>query len=122
MDFKDILFSKADSVIQGKDYNRVSYEMREKGNERLIFYEVILPEDKGWEYLRDKIYPEFIRFLKMKKIDPEAAPGTIVSLFYRDRCYLIKGSEFLKAFMEMEGLNSSAFHFRVLRWLSDLDI
>ncbi len=119
MDFHEVIFSKAFARVHGKDYNRFSYELRESRDYRYkIFYEIVLDENTKWEDVRDRIFPLWIRFLKNKSINPEEATGVVVSLFYRDHFYLLEGKAFIKAFCEMEGLNSSSFHFRVLKWLS----
>ncbi len=114
--FKEAIFSKAFSVIQGTDYNRVAQEMRE--DDFALFYEVVLPEDKNWEYLRDRIYPSLTRYLKYKSMDPESGSGLVLSIFHGELCYLIEGPSFFEAFREVEGLDRTAFHFRVLGWLS----
>jgi hypothetical protein len=115
-DFKEAIFSKAFSVIQGTDYNRIAEEMRE--DDFALFYEVVLPEDKSWEYLRDRIYPSLARYLKYKSMDPESGSGLVVSVFHAELCYLIEGPSFFEAFQEVEGIDRAAFHFRVLGWLS----
>jgi hypothetical protein len=115
-DFKKAIFSKAFSVIQGTDYNRVAQEMRE--DDFSLFYEVVLPEDKRWDYLKDRIYPSLARYLKYKSMDPESGSGLVVSVFHGALCYLIEGPSFLDAFQEVEGLDRVAFHFRVVGWLS----
>ena len=78
--FKETIFSKAFSVIQGTDYNRVAQEMRE--DDFALFYEVVLPEDQSWEDFRDQIYPSLARYLKYKSMDPESGNGLIVSIFH----------------------------------------
>lgn len=119
MDFREVIFSKAFAKVPGMDYNRFSYELRESGDERYkVFYEIVLDENTVWEDLRDKIYPQWARFLKNKSINPEEAKGVVVTVFYKDYFYMIEGRDFIKAFCEMEGLSPSAFHFRVLRWLT----
>ncbi len=118
-DYRDVLFSKAFQVVPGLDYNRVSYEIREKAGDPFLIYEVLIEENRPWEYLRDDVYPRLVKYLREKGLDPSSGEGFIVSLFFKDRVYLIAGRDFFKAFCEMEGLNTSAFHFRVLRWLSE---
>ncbi len=114
-----LLLAKAFRIVPGRDYNAVAYELREKNRDSLFqLYEVILQENEAWECLRDRIYPFFIRYLKYKSIDPSTAKGVIVSLFYKDQFYLIEGPEFIKAFCEIEGLNSAGFLLRVKRWLA----
>lgn len=118
-DFRDIFFSKAFKKVPGIDYNRISYELREGKREPFIIYEVVLKENDTWEYVRDNVYPRLARYLKQKGIDPSLGEGFIVALFFKEYVYLISGIDFVKTFCEMEGLNFSAFHFRVLRWLSE---
>jgi len=118
-DYKEILFSKAFKIVPGLDYNRFSYELREKSNGSFIIYEVVMKENESWESLRDRIFPKLVRYLKEKGINPSSGEGFIISLFFKDHVYIINGIDFFKTFCEIEGLNFSAFHFRVLRWLSE---
>lgn len=119
LDYKDLLLTKAFQVVPGIEYNRVAFELREKESASLLIYEVILDKDKPWEFLRDKIYPNLVKYLKEKGRNPSSGEALIISLFLRDFVYLIKGSDFFKVFCELEGLNENAFHFRVLRWLAN---
>jgi hypothetical protein len=114
--FKQVILSKAFSVIQGTDYNRVAQEMRE--DDFALFYEVVLPDHQTWADLKDRIYPSLARYLKYKSMDPESGSGLVVSVFHGERCYLIEAPSFFEAFRELEGLDRAAFHFRVVRWLS----
>ena len=116
-EYRHLLFSKAFSVVPGLQYNEVSQRLRESQN--LFFYEVILTPDTPWESLRDRVYPALARFLKYKSLDPEMGRGVVVSLFFQERFYLLEGSEFMKGYMEMEGLDPEAFHSRVRDWLAD---
>lgn len=118
-DFKEILLSKAFRVVPGIEYNRISYELRGKEGNGSLLYEVVIQENDPWDHLRDRVYPNLAKYLKDKGIDPTSGEGLIVSLFFKDHVYLIKGSDFFRVFCDMEGLNPSAFHFRVLRWLSN---
>jgi hypothetical protein len=119
LDYQHTFLSKAFEVVTGRDYNRVSYALREKRQRnRPLFYEIVLREDQPWEYLRDQVYPSFIRYLKYKGMDPASGGGLIVSLFLRDQFYLIEAPEFLKVFCEIEGIDAVTFHRRVLKWLS----
>ena len=47
----------------------------------------------------------------------DAARGVVVAAFLGDRCHLIDGERFYDVLCEMEGLDASALHFRVLQWL-----
>jgi hypothetical protein len=114
--FTEAIFSRAFSVIEGIDYNRVAQQMRE--DDFVLFYEVVLTEEKRWEYLRDRIYPSLARYLKYKSMDPESGSGLIVSVFHGELCYLIEAPSFFEAFREVEGLDRAAFRLRVAGWLS----
>ena len=116
--YLDVLFGKASHTIAGPEYNRYRDSFVDPTGRVTLFYEVSLLPDRPWTYLRDEIYPAFARFLRSKSLDPETGDGVIVALFHGMSCYLIEGRRFLQAFREIEGLASSAFHFRVLAWLS----
>jgi len=119
-DYVELLAERAFRIVPGAAYNRVLEELTGRPDgERQIFYEVALGEGKPWEWLRDRVYPAFAGYLKNKSIDPENPEGVTVSVFHRDRCYLLSGRDFLRVFQEMEGLNAAAFHFRVLQWLAN---
>jgi hypothetical protein len=117
--FRDLLFSKAFQVVPGPLYNQVSQGLRESGN--LLFYEVVLREETPWKHLRDQVYPALARYLRHKSLSPELPEGVVVSLFFQDRFYLLEGSEFMKSYGEIEGLDSEAFHFRVRDWISNTE-
>jgi len=117
--FRDLLFSKAFQVVPGALYNQVSQGLRESGN--LLFYEVVLREETPWKHLRDQVYPALARYLRHKSLSPELPEGVVVSLFFQDRFYLLEGSEFMKFYGEIEGLDSEAFHFRVRDWTSNTE-
>jgi len=120
-DYQEILFSKAFNVVPGMDYNQASYELRglDKGISP-IFYEVILKEGQSWQSLKDGVYPNLIRYLRYKAMDPGSGKGLIVSLFFGDKFYLIEGSEFIGAFCEMERIDRVTFRALVKRWLSEI--
>ena len=118
-DYRDLLLSRAFLVVPGPQYNEVSHQMRESRG--LFFYEVILRPDTPWESMRDRVYPALARFLKYKSISPELGSGVVVSLFFQNRFYLLAGSEFLKTYTEIEGLDPEAFHSRVLDWISEAE-
>lgn len=119
-DYLDAIAAKAFRVVPGIEYNRTLAELTDEGKnpEKLIFYEVALGEGKPWEWLRDRIYPAFVRYLRDKDISPEDPQRVVVPVFYGERCFLLTGRAFLDVFKQMEGLNDSAFHFRVLQWLA----
>jgi len=113
----DVLKAKAFHDLHGSEYNRYLDSRSEPAGGRTLFYEVPLLEDRPWPYLRDRVFPAFSRFLHNKALNPETGEGVVVALFLGQRCYLIEGPRFMQAFREIEGLNPSAFHFRVLQWL-----
>lgn len=98
--YRELLFSKAFKVVPGENYNRVSFEFRRDFQHR--FYEIVLPEEAPWEYMRGKALPSFLRYCKYKSIRPEVSTRLIISLFYQNRFYLIAGKDFLNAFHEIE--------------------
>jgi len=118
-DYLEILAGKAFRVVPGVHYNQTLAELTQQGKnpERLIFYEVALGEGKPWEWLRDRVFPALVRYLKDKSVNPEEPDRVVVPVFYKDRCFLLTGRDFLDLYKQMEDLNDSAFHFRVLRWL-----
>jgi len=117
--YRDFLFSKAFQIVHGTEYNQVSYEMREENQNILFsFYEIVLQENESWGQMKERVYPSLMRYLKYKGFHTESAAGCVVSLFYKDYFYLIKGSDFLDAFCTLEGLTFVAFHSRVSEWLS----
>ena len=119
-DFRDALFSRARLVIRGGDYNRAREDI-ESGHEPALtarlFYEVVLDAAVDWETFRDRTFPRFVRYLKDKKFDPESPRGVLVAVFVDERCLLVPGTDFMALLSELEGLNGSALHFRVLQWL-----
>ncbi len=119
--FKDRLLGQAFRVVPGTDYNRVSYELREKNRSGLLqFYEVILNEQDTWDYMKDTIYPSLVRYLRFKSIDPVVGQGIVVSLFFKERFFLIRCNDFVKIYCEMERLTERAFRLHISAWLSNV--
>jgi hypothetical protein len=116
--YADMLASKATHTIPGREYNRYLDSFVDPSGRISQFYEVPLLQEQPWSHLRDRVFPTFVQFLRSKSLNPETAEGVLVALFLGDRCHLIEGPRFLQAFREIEGLSSSAFHFRVLQWLA----
>lgn len=115
-DFRDVLIAKAFREIPAEAYNRVLGELTADEWPPLV-YEVVVPEAGPWEDFRDKTYPSFARYVKSKRIDPEDPRGVVISAFLGSRCLLLEAPAFLNILREMDSLNASALHFRVLRWL-----
>lgn len=84
-----------------------------------VIYEITLPAQGSWEAFRDATFPLLVRYLRAQGVDPENPVLLVVALFDGDRCYLLEGRDFFNAQRELEGLNDSALHSRVLRWLSE---
>jgi hypothetical protein len=78
---------------------------------------VLVPISGAWDDFRDRTYPQFARWLRAQKLDAAAPRGVVVAAFVGDRCLLLDGERFLHVLSEMEGLNPSALHFRLLQWL-----
>ena len=120
--YRDVLLAKAFRIVPGINYNEASYELREKNRDTSFqLYEVILEEDTTREHLRDEIFPSLVRYLKYKSIDPGIGKGVVISVFSRDRVYLIEYPEFMKGYCEIEGLHERGFHLRVRTWLSEVN-
>jgi hypothetical protein len=119
-DFRDLLREKASETLAGSAYNdlrRRRAEQEEAGGPRGLYYEVLVPAAGAWEAFRDQTYPQFARWLRAQKVDLEAPRGAVVAVFLGDRCHLLDGARFLAVLSEMEGLNASALHFRLLQWV-----
>ncbi|HEX2466124.1 MAG TPA: STAUR_1299 family protein [Thermoanaerobaculia bacterium] len=119
-DFRDLLRDKAAETIAGAAYNdfrRRRAEQEEGGGDRALYYEVMVPVAGAWDDFRDATFPRFARWLSAQKVDTRTPRGVVVAAFLADRCHLLDGARFLEVLSEMEGLNASALHFRVLQWL-----
>lgn len=119
-DYREVLRDKAHEAIAGAAYNdlrRRRAEDEEAGADRVLFYEVAVPTTGAWDDFRDRTFPQFARWLRAQKLDPAAPRGVVVAAFLGDRCHLLDGPRFFDVLSEMEGLNPSALHFRVLQWL-----
>ncbi len=118
-DYKRALIARSKERIPGVSYNNFLRAHLEKEEARRpLIYEITVKENEPWEQFRDRTFPSFARYLKSKKLDPEYPKDVIIAAFIGDYCYLIEGQEFIELFKEIEGLNSAAFHFRVLQWLT----
>ena len=116
--YLEMLLNKSFEVIPGEYYNQYRQETEEQVVTSYLFYEVPLMEEKPWQFIRDREYPLFARYLKAKGLDPHTAHGVVVAIFHSDRCYLLSGEDFLKTYHEMEDLDSAAFSEKVQQWLA----
>jgi hypothetical protein len=116
--YLELLLEKSFEIIPGELYNRYRLEVTEQVGDSYLFYEFSLLEEKPWRILRERTYPLFVRYIKTKLIDPTTANGVVVAIFHGEKCYLLKGEEFLKAYREIEGVDHATFVERVQEWLS----
>ena len=116
--YLEILLAKSFEIIPGEVYNQYRAEVTERLGDSCLFYEFSLLEEKPWRILRDRIYPLFIRYIKAKLIDPTTASGVVVAVFHADKCYLMKGEDFLATYQEIEGIDPSTFLAKIKEWLS----
>lgn len=117
-DYREILFSRAFKIVPGTEYNQVSQELRDENPETLFsIYEIVLQKNQSWDDMKERVYPNLVKYLKYKGMQPESGVGLVVSLFFNDSFYLIEGPDFLHTFCEIEGLDRMAFHSLVLKWL-----
>jgi len=113
-----LLLEKSFEIIPGEFYNQYRLEVEERVGDSYVFYEFSLLEEKSWSDLRERTYPLFVRYIKAKLIDPATANGVVVAVFHADKCYLLKGEDFLRVYREIEGIDRSTFLERVQQWLS----
>lgn len=113
-----LLLEKSFEIIPGELYNQYRLNVAEQVGDSYLFYEFSLLEEKPWRDLRESTYPLFVRYIKAKLIDPATANGVVVAIFHADKCYLLKGEDFLAAYREIEGVDSSTFLERLEEWLS----
>ena len=118
LSYLEVLLEKSFEVIPGESYNQYRLDVAEQTGAFHLFYEVPLMDEKPWRFLRDRVYPLFARYIKAKLHDPATAHGVVVAIFHTDRCYLLKGEDFLRAYCEMEGLDDAAFLEKVRQWLA----
>ena len=116
--YLEILLGKSFEIIPGEFYNQYRLEVAERLGDTYLFYELSLLEEKPWRTLRESTYPLFVRYIKAKLIDPATANGVVVAIFHADKCHLLKGEDFLAAYREIEGVDSSTFLERVQEWFS----
>lgn len=117
-DYLEMLLDRAFETLPGELYNQYRTEVSERVGQSFLFYEFSLMEPKSWSHLRDLIYPNFVRYLKAKRRDPEYGSGVVVAIFDVERCYLLTGEDFLGVYREMERLDTVAFRKQVGEWLS----
>jgi hypothetical protein len=121
-DFRDLLRDKATESVAGERYQelrrRRSVERESSGRgDDALYYEVLVPPAGAWETFREAVFPPYARWLRAHRLDLAAPRGVVVAAFLGERCHLLDGERFLDVLSEMDGLNASALHFRVLRWV-----
>jgi len=116
--YLEILLKKSFEIIPGELYNQYRLEVAEQVGDSYLFYEFSLLEEKPWRNLRESTYPLFVRYIKAKLIDPTTANGVVVAVFNADKCYLLKGEDFLAAYREIEGIDRETFLEKIQQWLS----
>ena len=122
-EYREFFFSAAFAVVEGPAYNQVAGELRDQARGSLfVLYEVVLETYHSWEYLKGQVYPFLSRYLKYKSLDPGTGEGVVVSLFFKDHFYLIRGPEFIRAFCEIEGIDENSYNDYVARWLSAVNL
>ena len=120
-DFRGMLLGRAFKTVPGVQYNRERRELLERAEIAPLVYEVILPEQGGWEAFRDATFPLLVRYLKAQGIAPEYPKMLVVAVFFRDHCHFLEGPAFMNVLRDMEDLNDAALHFRLLSWLAQTE-
>ena len=116
--YLEVLLAKSYEIIPGEVYNQYRAEVTERLGDSYLFYEFSLLKEKPWRILRERIYPLFVRYIKAKLIDPTTASGVVVAVFHADKCYLMKGEDFLAAYREIEGIDRETLLQKIQQWLS----
>lgn len=116
--YLELLLEKSFEIIPGELYNQYRLDVAERVGDSYLFYEFSLMEEKPWRILRERVYPLFVRYIKTKLIDPTTASGVVVAVFHADKCYLMKGEDFLAAYREIEGIDRGTFLQKIQQWLS----
>jgi hypothetical protein len=116
--YLELLLEKSFEIIPGELYNQYRLEVTEQVGDSYLFYEFSLLEEKPWRILRERTYPLFVRYIKAKLIDPTTANGVVVAIFHGEKCYLLTGEDFLRAYQEVESLDHATFVKKVQEWLS----
>jgi hypothetical protein len=116
--YLQLLLDKAFETLPGERYNQYLGDVTERIGKTFLFYEISLMEPKPWADLRDRIYPNFARYLRAKRRDPVQGSGVIVAIFAGEKCHLLKGEDFIAVYREMERLDEVAFTERVTQWLT----
>ena len=117
-EYLELLLEKSFEDIPGESYNQYRQDVVQQVGESYLFYELSLMVEKPWEFLRDRVYPLFARYLQTKLVNPANAHRVVVAVFHKDRCHLLQGEDFLEVFRKMEGLDTTAFLAKVQQWLS----
>lgn len=115
--FRDMVIAAAFKSVPGQHFNEARRQFVEQDGGVTVLYELTLPETGSWEEFRDKTFPLLVKYLYAQGLNPEDPRAVVITVFYRDKCYFVEAKKFMAAFREVEGLNTQAFHFRVLRWL-----
>jgi len=113
-----MLLDRAFETVRGELYNQYLQDVTDRDGQSFLFYEISLMEPRPWSYLRDLVYPNFVRYLKAKRRYPVHASSVVVAIFVGERCYLLKGEDFLAVYREIERLDTRAFAETVEQWLS----
>ena len=116
--YLELLLEKSFEIIPGELYNQYRFDVAEQVVDSYLFYELSLLEEKPWRALRERTYPLFVRYIKAKLIDPTTASGVVVAVFHADKCYLLKGEDFLAAYRKIEGIDRETFLEKIQQWLS----
>ncbi len=111
-----ILLDKAFRVVPGGEYNEVRRQLVSDPEKPGMVCEAVVP-DGGWEKLKEAVYPAQCRYLKVKGVDPANPGDTVVALFHEDSFHLVRGGDFITAFLEIEGIDPATFRNILSGWL-----
>ena len=120
--FRTLLANKSFETLPGTSYNKLRLRFAEEESpedEQPMFYEVVVADGDGWQNFRNRVYPQFVRYMKSKRLDPIDPQPVIVSIFMKDECYLIEGPDFVGVLREIDRLDDDGLKELIRQWLPD---
>jgi hypothetical protein len=111
------LLDKAFRVVPGAEFNEVRHGLVTDGDGPRLVCEAVVPEEGGWEKVKQDVYPAQCRYFKVKRIDPLNPQDVVVALFHEGAFHLIRGTEFIDAYLQIEGMDTATFRGVLEGWL-----
>lgn len=103
----DALLRRAVRQVHSSEANEAIAQMRRaEGTEDrpAMSYEVVLPEERPVEYLKDDLLPRLVYFLDCSGAKLPQCPGVFLSLFQGDRLFFIRAADAVQELSKISGL------------------